>query len=85
MITDSIVLASEGWDGAGEYGDVQLYGAILAIDTKKFKRGQRVETITFAFSKSICQIWDKKGKEENGVQPMEVIEEFGLTLVPNFN
>ena len=85
MITDSIVLSSEGWDEAGEHGDVQLYGAVLAVDTKKFKQGQRVETIAFLFSKSVCQIWDKKGEVENGVQPMEVVEEFGLTLVPNFN
>jgi hypothetical protein len=86
MITDSIVSSCGGWDEAGEYGDVQLYQAVLAIDTKKFKKGQTVETISFVFSKSLCQIWDKAGCESaDGCQPMEVIEEFALVLTPVFN
>jgi hypothetical protein len=82
MITKSIVSSSGGWDEAGEYGDIQLYDAVLAIDTRKFKKGDKVKTITFMFSCGICQIWAEKGRKlENGVQKMQIVEEFPIRLV----
>jgi hypothetical protein len=81
MITKSIVSSSAGWDEAGDYGDIFLYDAVLAIDTKKFKKGDKVSSVAFMFSCGVCQIWDKTGKTlENGVQEMQVVEEFPIRL-----
>ena len=82
MITKSIVSSSSGWDEAGDYGDVFLYDAVLAIDTKKFKKGDKVSSVAFMFSCGICQILDTTGKTlENGVKEVYVAEEFPIRLV----
>lgn len=82
MITDSIAKDGTGWDEAGEFGDLQLYDATLMVDTKKFKAGDKVDCITFLFSKSICQIWQPKGKVDDkyGFHETEMIEEFPIKL-----
>lgn len=83
MTINSIVSSSGGWDeAAGDYGDFQLYDAVLAIDTRKFKKGDKVSTITFLFSRGLCQIWAEKGERlENGCQKMEIVEEFPIKLI----
>jgi hypothetical protein len=81
FITNSIVESSSGWDECGEYGDVQLYDAVLAVDTKKFKKGDKVDTVSFMFSQSIVQIYMKSATEKDGFTPVEVVEEFPIELV----
>ena len=77
-ITNSIVASYKGWDeGGGDYGDVQLYDVVLAVDTKKFKKGDVVQCATFLFSESKVQLWNKSGTE--------IIEEIQLGLVLIFN
>lgn len=83
-ITDSIVTKYSGWDDAGEKGDIFLYDAVLAIDTKNFKKGSTVESICFMFSTSKVEIYATAGPENDGVTPMKVVESFDIKLVPNF-
>ena len=71
-ITDFIAIESSGWDECGDFGDLQLYDAKLVVDTKKFKAGDVVDTISFLFTKSICQIYHDNGK---------IIEEFPIKLI----
>jgi hypothetical protein len=85
LLTSSIVSASSGWDMAGEYGDIQLYDATLAIDTKKFKKGDVISCVTFLFSQSLVQLWQPVGPKVDGFQSGEVVEEFSVTLTPKFN
>lgn len=74
----SIIASYDGWDEAGgDYGDIQFYKAVLAIDTKKFKKGDMIECVTFLHSAGICQLWNSTGDE--------VIEEFNIVLQPVFN
>lgn len=81
-ITDSIAVNPNGWDEVSEYGDIQLYGATLVVDTPKFKKGEKVDCITFLFSQSICQLWRKAEKKiGNAVASSEKIEEFPIKLV----
>jgi len=59
-ITDCIITNSTGWDELDD-GDIQLYNGILQIDTPKFKKGDKVDNVSFIFSKSMCEIIDKDG------------------------
>jgi hypothetical protein len=81
-ITDSIAINPSGWDEVGE-GDIQLYDATLVVDTPKFKRGEKVECITFLFTKSICQLWRKSSKPttDSGYTATEVVDEFPIKLI----
>jgi hypothetical protein len=72
----SIISSYRAWDEAGDYGDSQLYDAVLAIDTKKFKKGDTISVATFLYSKGICQLWNKEGAE--------IVEEFNIVLTPVF-
>ena len=80
-ITDSIVSSSSGWDECGDYGDIQLYDAVLAIDTPKFKKGDKVDTVSFVFTQSICQVWQKGITDSTGFTPVEKIDEFPIKLI----
>jgi hypothetical protein len=80
-ITDSIAKDASGWDEAGDWGDLQLYDATLQIDTKKFKKGDKVDCITFLYSQSICQLYRPVGETDiNGFTATELVEEFPITL-----
>ena len=80
-ITDSIAINPSGWDELGD-GDIQLYDATLVVDTKKFKKGDKVDCVSFLFSQSICQLWRKAEKKMgNDVTSSEKIEEFPIKLV----
>jgi hypothetical protein len=70
-ITSSLIASSGGWDEAGDYGDIQLYDAVLACDTKKFNKGDKIKCVTFLFSKSIVQFWDGA----------DMVEEFPISLI----
>ena len=83
-IINSIVSNHNGWDECGEYGDLQLYDATLAIDTKNFKKGDMVECIAFIFSKGVCQIMKSLPVYEDGFIPTKIVEEFKLKLIPIF-
>ena len=80
LITDFIVESSTGWDMAGDWGDLQLYNAKLAVDTRKFKKGDVVNCITFLFSQSLCQIYQPVGKKVDGFQETAIVEEFPIKL-----
>lgn len=84
-VTSTIIESSTGWDEAGDYGDIQFYDAVLAINTRKFKKGDKVSTVTFLLNQSKCQIYQKSGPSVDGFTPEKVVEEFGIKLVPNFN
>lgn len=80
-IISTIISEYERWDEAGgDYGDIQFYNAKLAIDTKKFKKGDVVKCVTFMFSESVCQLWTDGKKEPDGFTPTEVLEEFQIKL-----
>jgi hypothetical protein len=80
-VTSSIVSYSSGWDEAGEPGDIQLYDAILAVDTKKFNKGDVISTVTFLFSKSMVQLYQPTGEVDGDCTKMAVVEEFPIKLV----
>ena len=81
-ITDSIAINPSGWDEVGEYGDLQLYGATLIIDTPKFKKGEKVDCISFLFTQSLCQLWKKAEKKMgNSVASSEKVDEFPIKIV----
>ena len=75
-IASSIVESFEGWDECGIYGDAQLYDVVLAIDTKNFKKGDKINTVTFLLSESTCVFYNEDGTE--------VLETFKLKLIPVF-
>lgn len=54
---ESHILESwEGWDGDQEV--MQFYDAVLKVDTKNFKKGDKISTVTFLMNKSVVQFWD---------------------------
>ena len=56
-ITNSIVASYKGWDeGGGDYGDVQLYDVVLAVDTKKFKKGDVVTCTVSAIQEAGIEV-----------------------------
>jgi hypothetical protein len=71
-ITNDIVSSYAEWDEINEFGDVQLYDAILAVDTPKFKKGDKVGIIVFIFSESKAEIY------RSGY--LEPLDSFGLKL-----
>ncbi len=85
-ISSSIIESSSGWDEAGDYGDIQFYDCKLAIDTKQFKKGDFVKTITFLYSQGLVQLWnyDEEKLKKEGFAPGEKVEEFKFILNPVF-
>lgn len=72
LITDCIALNATGWDEAGGgYGNIQLYDAVLRIDTPQFKAGTKVDSIAFLWDESRCVIYNAEG---------ETVDSFPLTL-----
>lgn len=81
-ITNSIVAESTGWDECGDYGDIQLYNAKLAVDlSPSFKKGDVVETIVFMFSESKIEIYEScHEKTRFGQTPNRIVGTFDIKL-----